>query len=90
MLSEKAIAFVLDLEAVYSRMSVSKCESPRTCCWGQGRQGRAGLPRKHGQALLLSSFDRAVLPEGDLGDGPGLHLCKGLRPGLASANTLQA
>ena len=56
------------------------------------RVDKAGLASQGsaGQALLLSSFGRAVLLEGDLGDSPGLHLCKGLRPGLASANTLQA
>lgn len=36
----------------------------------------------------LSNFDRAVLPEGDLGDSSRLHLHQGPRLGLSSANTL--
>lgn len=39
---------------------------------------------------LISNSDSAVLLEGDLGDSWALHLYKGLRLGLSSANTLLA
>lgn len=40
------------------------------------------------RAPLISNFDRAALLEGDVGDSSGLHLRKGPRLGLSSANIL--